>query len=128
MNPLSVISSLVSGDSKIMNGLKQAIEIANSGKYTPDLQGALKLASDYGFDETSFRQMEALSNNPKFIHALGLVAPGAVSSLQNMFSQLSSMYLSKNKSAGFPAMGAQQHTPAPALKDNFDERMKKLVL
>lgn len=128
MNPLSVISSLVSGDSKIMNGLKQAIEIANSGKYTPDLQGALKLASDYGFDEASFRQMEALSNNPKFIHALGLVAPGAVSSLQNMFSQLSSMYLSKNKSAGFPVMGAQQHTPAPALKDNFDERMKKLVL
>lgn len=128
MNPLSVISSLVSGDSKIMNGLKQAIEIANSGKYTPDLQGALKLASDYGFDEASFRQMEALSNNPKFIHALGLVAPGAVSSLQNMFGQLSSMYLSKNKSTGFPAMGAQQHTPAPALKDNFDERMKRLAL
>lgn len=125
MNPLSVISSLVSGDSKIMNGLKQAIEIANSGKYTPDLNGALKLASDYGFDESSFRQMEALSKNPKFVHALGLVAPGAVSSLQNMFAQLSSAYLSKNKSPGFPVIDAQQVAPS---SDNFDERMKKLVI
>lgn len=127
MNPLSVVSSLVSGDSKIMNGLKQAIEIANSGKYTPDLQGALKLASDYGFDEASFRQMEALSKNPKFLHALGLVAPGAVSSLQNMFTQLSSAYLAKGKPTSLsPVLGSQ--TVPSTETDDFNERMKKLVM
>lgn len=123
MNPLSVVSSLVSGDSKIMNGLKQAIEIANSGKYTPDLQGALKLASDYGFNETSFRQMEALSKNPKFLHALGLVAPGAVSSLQNMFTQLSSAYLAKGNNTSVMSPPSQ-----PTVDDGFNERMKKLVM
>ena len=123
MNPLSVVSSLVSGDSKIMNGLKQAIEIANSGKYTPDLQGALKLASDYGFDEASFRQMEALSKNPKFLHALGLVAPGAVSSLQNMFTQLSSAYLAKGNNTSVMSQPSQ-----PTVDDGFNERMKKLVM
>lgn len=119
MNPLNVISSLVSGDSKIMNGLKQAIEIANSGKYTPDLNGALKLAKDYGFNETSFKQMEALSQNPKFVHALGLVAPGAAASLQNMFSQLSNAYLSRPAQPGLPVQNIQ---------DDFDERMKKLIM
>ena len=123
MNPLSVVSSLVSGDSKIMNGLKQAIEIANSGKYTPDLQGALKLANDYGFNETSFRQMEALSKNPKFLHALGLVAPGAVSSLQNMFTQLSSAYLAKGNNTSVASQPSQ-----PTVDDGFNERMKKLVM
>lgn len=130
MNPLSVISSMFSGDSKVMKSLQQAIEIANSGKYTPDLKGALSLARDYGFDADSFRQMEALSKNPKFIRALGLVAPGAASNLQSMFSQLSSAYLNNQSSApvpngmsGLPISGTQV---TPQSNDDFSERMKKL--
>lgn len=130
MNPLSVISSMFSGDSKVMKCLQQAVEIANSGKYTPDIKGALSLAKDYGFNAESFRKMEALSKNPKFIHALGLVAPGAASNLQNMFSQLSSVYLNNQNSApvpngmsGLPISGTQV---APQSNDDFSERMKKL--
>ena len=134
MNPLSIISSMFSGDSKVMKCLQQAIEIANSGKYTPDLKGALSLAKDYGFNADSFRKMEALSKNPKFIHALGLVAPGAASNLQNMFSQLSSAYLGSNQNSvtsngtsGLPISG----TPVMQMnqsqsRDDFSERMKRL--
>ena len=130
MNPLSIISSMFSGDSKVMKSLQQAIEIANSGKYTPDLKGALSLAKDYGFNAESFRQMEALAKNPKFIRALGLVAPGAASNLQNMCSQLSSAYLGNmpsspmaNGTSGLPISGTQ--VPSQS-NDDFSERMKKL--
>lgn len=130
MNPLTIISSMFSGDSKVMKCLQQAIEIANSGKYTPDLKGALSLAKDYGFNAESFRQMEALSKNPKFIHALGLVAPGAASSLQNMFSQLSSAYLNNQNSApvsnGISGLPISRTQVTPQGNDDFSERMKKL--
>ena len=134
MNPLSVISSMFSDDSKVMKCLQQAIEIANSGKYTPDLKGALSLAKDYGFNAESFRQMEALSKNPKFIRALGLVAPGAASNLQNMFSQLSSAYLGSNQNSvtsngtsGLPISGTPvMQTNQSQSNDDFSERMKKL--
>ena len=134
MNPLSIISSMFSGDSKVMKSLQQAIEIANSGKYTPDLKGALSLAKDYGFNADSFRQMEALAKNPKFVHALGLVAPGAASNLQNMFSQLSSAYLGSNQNSvtsngtsGLPISGTPvMQTNQSQSRDDFSERMKKL--
>lgn len=134
MNPLSVISSMFSGDSKVMKSLQQAIEIANSGKYTPDLKGALSLAKDYGFNAESFRKMEALSKNPKLIHALGLVAPGAANNLQNMFAQLSSAYLgsaqnsvTSNGTSGLPISGTPvMQTNQSQSKDDFSERMKKL--
>ena len=100
MSVLDLVSSFIGGNSKMMTALKQAVEIANSGKYTPDLKGALALARDYGFDDNAFRKMKELSENKQLLNILGTVSPGSAQSLQNMLSQLSTAYLSQNR---FPA-------------------------
>ena len=97
MSVLDLVSSFVGGNSKMMSALKQAVEIANSGKYTPDLKGALALARDYGFDDNAFRKMKELSENKQLLSILGTVSPGSAQSLQNMLSQLSTAYLSQSR-------------------------------
>lgn len=120
MTIIKALSAFIPKDSKIMTAMKQAVEIANSGKYSTDLKGALQVAKDYGFNEDSFRQMEALSKNPKFLKILSMVAPESTENLKAMFSQLSSSYLN-NKTSN------TQIEPKPSEPDDFSERMKKLT-
>ena len=117
MTIIKAVSAFIPKDSKIMTAMKQAVEIANSGKYSSDLKGALQVAKDYGFNEDSFRQMEALSKNPKFLKILSMVAPESTENLKDMFSQLSSSYLNKQSDS----------KPIETNNDDFSERMKKLT-
>ena len=120
MTILKAVSAFIPGDSKIMSALKQAVEIANSGKYPANLKGALQVAKDYGFDENSFRKMEALSKNPKFLKILSMVAPESTENLKAMFSQLSSSYLNKSN------VSSIQSESKTTEADDFSERMKRL--
>lgn len=108
---LDIVSALSGGNSKIITALQKAIEIANSGKYQSNMQGALQIAKDSKFTRDTIASMQQYANNSKFMQGLNMVAPGAAGELKSMFSQFSS------------AVDTQQTAPPV---DDFTARLSRL--